>query len=369
MARGANAVSRAGFERPIRMAAIGLGWVARHRHLPVMDRSRAFEVLGVIDHTQHKAREVARKHHYPHYATTDDLATIPWLDQIDAVTISTPPTDHYHLAEQALASGKHVLIEKPFTMTVAEAEKLSLLAQTADRRIAIVHNFQFTRSMRRLLNDLKAGHFGAITAIQGIQLGNPRRRLPAWYEDLPLGLFYDESPHLLYLMRKLVGPLRVVRVLSVRNSRGMNTPQRIDIYFASGSDACPITLHCNFESPVSEWFLTVFGKHRLGIVDLFRDIYIALPNDNSHEAKHVLRTSLTMTSQHWRQHLASGWGHFTGRLLYGNEEVFKRFAHAINGDPDAIAPIGAESALAVLRLQHEIIDRQEAYRLGQENAE
>jgi hypothetical protein len=103
-----------------------------------------------------------------------------------------------------------------------------------------------------------------------------------------------------------------------------------------------------------------FGEKGLGIVDVFRDIYIALPNDGGHDTTNVLRTSLVATGQHWLQHVTSGIPHLTGRLSYGNDEVFDRLARGIKGDLEALAPIGGQSALDVLKLQHAIIDNQES---------
>jgi scyllo-inositol 2-dehydrogenase (NADP+) len=103
----------------------------------------------------------------------------------------------------------------------------------------------------------------------------------------------------------------------------------------------------------------VFGEKRLAIVDVFRDIYISLPNDGAHGTAKVLRTSVVATAQHWWQHVTSGIPHLTGRLAYGNDEVFARFGRAISGDPAALDPISGTRALGVLKLQHEIISRQE----------
>jgi len=59
------------------------------------------------------------------------------------------------------------------------------------------------------------------------------------------------------------------------------------------------------------------------------------------------------------QYVVNGIPHLTGRLLYGNDEVFKRFVQAIRGRKEELMPIGEDNALAVLRLQHDIIRKQE----------
>lgn len=343
----------------IRTAVVGLGWVAQARHIPAMKRNKSFELAGVIDRAPGKASALAAKIGCRRHAETSDLSSIGWLSEVDAITVATSPAGHHDIVCQALALGKHVITEKPFAMSLAEGEAMVSAARANERCLGVVHNFQFARSTRRLLQEVGNGTIGRITGITAVQLGNPGRRLPAWYEDLPLGLFYDESPHLLYLLRRLSGDLSLAKAVTVPSSNGLNTPARIDAWFRSPANV-PITLSCNFESPVSEWHLMVFGTKRLAIVDVFRDIYLSLPNDGTHDTRSVLRTSAAATSQHWLQHVSSGIPHLRGKLLYGNDEVFDRFARAAGGETQALAPISAEAAMDVLKLQHSIIEHHES---------
>ncbi len=340
---------------PVKTVLVGCGWVGQNRHLPVMRKSGRFDVIGVIDRRGERAADVATRLQLKHHAQATRLADVPFIGEADAIVIATAPMAHHDIATQALALGKHVLTEKPFTMTLAEGEDLVAAAQAAQRQLAIVHNFQFARSTRRLMADIASDRLGTITGIDAVQFGNPARRLPEWYEQLPLGLFYDESPHLLYLMRAVAGELFLRSAMSLPGSNGARTPARIEAWFDAPL-GCPIRLGCNFESPVSEWYLMVCGRKAMGIVDVFRDIYIRLPNDGAHDTRSVLRTSISATLQHWLQHVTSGIPHLTGNLFYGNDEVFGRFASAIEGDTQKLEPIGAQRALEILTLQHAIID-------------
>ena len=70
----------------------------------------------------------------------------------------------------------------------------------------------------------------------------------------------------------------------------------------------------------------------------------------------VLRTSLAATWGHWSQHFSRGPLHLAGKLLYGNDEVFARFhASATTGAP--LTDVSGEDALAILKMQHEILER------------
>lgn len=342
----------------LRIGLVGLGWVGTARHLPTIAASSVFDLVGVADRSMEKADAIARKHRV-RASTAASLAQIEWIDDVDAVSIATAPMAHHDLVCEALERGLHVITEKPFAMDVVQGQAMVRTAEKLDRRLAVMHNFQFARSMKWLCRDLESGKLGDIRGIRAIQLGNPLRRLPTWFEDLPLGLFYDESPHLLYLVASIAGPLRLTKAVCAESRYERQTPAQVDCWFETDGAKYPITLSCNFESSLSEWHVSVHGEKGVAIVDVFRDIYLRLPNDGSHGAREVLRTSLTASVQHWWQHLASGVPHLMGKLRYGNDEVFARFAAGIFGDQEALAPINADKALQILSLQHDVIAQSE----------
>lgn len=337
----------------IRVAVIGAGWVGTHRHLPTLRRDRRFQVVGVIDRHRERAAAAARQFGLERMAVASSLQDVDWLEDVEAVTIATSPDAHARLLAEARSAGRHVLTEKPFTLDPHDAE---VAAAPGDGVIAVMHNFQFARSAERLWSDLGSGRLGTVRSVDAVQFSNKARRLPDWYEELPLGLFFDESPHLMYLLRRVVPDLglRDVDVLPGRDGR--RTPQLVRARYSGSSDPdIPLTLSMNFEATVSEWFLAVHGDRAVGMVDLFRDIYIRVPNDRSHSTSTVLRSSLSATLGHWSGYGSSGLLHLTGRLRYGVDGVVGRFADAIAAgrDPEYC---GRADALAVRRMQQEIID-------------
>ncbi len=219
----AGAVSNA----PLRVAAFGAGWVTTARHIPTMQADPGFEVVALVDRRGDRAATAARRLGVPRWAEASSPAELPFLDDVDAIT-GTAPFAHHEIIKAALEAGKAVLTEKPFTMTVAEGEELREIARGRAVTLAVVHNFQFARSVRKLQRWIAAGRIGTPRAIWAVQLSNPKRRLPAWFDELPLGLFYDESPHLLYLVLALAPePLRPVSATITPSTTGhVNTPAR-----------------------------------------------------------------------------------------------------------------------------------------------
>jgi predicted dehydrogenase len=314
------------------------------------------EVGWIVDQSESRARECARKLGIPRAVAGRSVADLPDAHAVDAVTCGTGPQAHFDVVAAALERGKHAITEKPFAMSVTEGEELASLAREQERVLAVVHNFQFSRSTAELRRWLAEGRLGTVRELWGVQLSNPKRRLPMWVEELPLGLFYDESPHLLYLLRRLTdADLEVLSAVAHPSGIGLPaTPASLSVMMRTDRGQ-PVNVQMSFEAPVSEWHLAVLGEDGLGTVDLFRDSASFIPNDRSHEALNVFRTSAAATWHHWRGYLRSGPGHLRRNLLYGNQEVFRRFRDAIV-DGRTLEGIGPDDALAVLRLQHRIIE-------------
>jgi scyllo-inositol 2-dehydrogenase (NADP+) len=345
----------------IRVAVVGLGWVAINRNLPILSRRNEYELVGVVDRNRERALEVAKRFKCPRSAAADTLADVPWLDEVDLVCVSTGPQAHHQLLREGLLSGKDVLTEKPFAMTVGEGEELVSVAASNRRILGVVHNFQFASSTLKLLGDIERGRLGQIRSIEARQLSNPARELPSWYDELPLGLFYDESPHFLYLLSRIApGSLDFLRSEAFPSTTGRRTPATVEVKYScqTSNGSIPVSMGMSFEASISEWHLTVFGDAALGDIDLFRDIYIRLPNDGAHTTRTTFRTTALATRQHWGQHFSRGIAHLRGTLLYGTDEVFARLARALidRREPEGI---GAADALRILKLQHQAIDRVE----------
>lgn len=334
----------------LKVAVVGAGWVSTHRHLPSLQRSGDADVVGIIDRHADRAREAAERFKLPQFASDLDA---PWLDAVEAVSVGVSPGSHYEVAAALLDRGKHVLLEKPMCLTVAEGEALAEQSRARKLKLAIVHNFQFARSARRAKQMIASGRWGQVLGLHAFQLSNPNRRLPTWYEDLPLGLFYDESPHLLYLLKSFGGRLDLQDANVVPSSVGKVTPAVVQAQFDAGG--VPATLSMNFEAPISEWQLLVYTERGAAVIDIFRDILIFIPTDHSHRAKDVTRSSLAMLWGHASGFVRSGLHMVSGRLSYGNDEVVRRFLNAAQGRTP-LGGIDAESALEVLRLQHQIME-------------
>lgn len=104
---------------PIRLALVGLGKIARDQHLPAIAADKRFVLTAVVSRSS-GVDGVA------HFATLAELLASDVT--VDAIALCTPPQPRHALAHQALAAGKHVMLEKPPGATLSEVEDLRLVA-------------------------------------------------------------------------------------------------------------------------------------------------------------------------------------------------------------------------------------------------
>jgi predicted dehydrogenase len=244
---------------------------------------------------------------------------------LDAVAICTPPQAHATAIETALNSGKHVLVEKP--MTVAPADGVRLADLAASRRLLLcpAHNFLFSRSMQRVAAWLESGAAGDVRFAMGIQTSSWRRRLPNWFGELPGGLFFDESPHLLYLMRYCLGELELRHAWKTV----FDGSQRIEARL--GAERGDAYLSMWFGAPFSEWALVLACSKSVIVVDLFRDIAIKLPEERGHGRADVIKTVGRATYQMWAGVAGTAVRVLGGEQRFGHDRLVRGFIDAIDG--------------------------------------
>ncbi len=125
------------------------------RNLANLEGSR---VISIAD-LDPAARQRAQKAH-PSAQVTSSPAEVLTSTKIDAVAIVSPVWTHYELAKAALMNGKHVFVEKPFTMNSTQGEELVELGQKRNLKIMVDHTFLFTGAVRKMKEMIDDGSLG-----------------------------------------------------------------------------------------------------------------------------------------------------------------------------------------------------------------
>lgn len=187
---------------PLNVALVGYGFVGKTFHAPLL-----LNVPGL--RLSHIVSSDAAKVHKDHpgisvLPTPQDAFANP---EIDIIVLATPNDTHFPLAQQALRAGKHVVIDKPFTNTVAEAAALIKEARTAQR---VLSAFQSRRwdgdylALRKLLADKTLGDVAVFESHYDRYRPEPRQR---WREQPGpgSGIWYDLGAHLIDQVLQLFG--------------------------------------------------------------------------------------------------------------------------------------------------------------------
>jgi predicted dehydrogenase len=119
-------------DRPLTAAVVGTGHLGRH-HVRILSQMSNLRFLGAYDANPEQLAAITSEHGVP------ALDSVEAAGAADAVVVATPTVSHCEVAGMLLETGCHVLVEKPITATVAEAEKLNQIAAARQRILAVGH--------------------------------------------------------------------------------------------------------------------------------------------------------------------------------------------------------------------------------------
>jgi predicted dehydrogenase len=200
-----------------RVAIIGCGGIANGSHAPSLTKLQedgACEVIACVDVNKDSAEKMAEKFGIPRIFT--DFNELLALDELDGVCVATPPFVHKEATVAALRAGKHVLVEKPMAMNVAEAKEMLAVARETGKILTIGHGGRFSAAAQAIYKRIAAGDLGEIYYGRAVALR--ARGVPGWgvFTNKKLnggGPLIDIGVHALDLTLWLMGNPTPVEVL------------------------------------------------------------------------------------------------------------------------------------------------------------
>lgn len=193
-------------QESINVGLIGFGMAGQVFHAPIIHG-----IPGLKLHTVYARRaeqqEILKQKYLQTRVVTDpqDIIRDP---SIELVIVATANAVHFSLTRDALLAGKHVVVEKPFTNTTAEAEELIALAQKQHRILSVFHSARWHSDYLTVQDVLKSGELGRLVTYE-VRYDRFRNYLRpgAWREeDLPgSGIFFDLGAHLIDQTLQLFG--------------------------------------------------------------------------------------------------------------------------------------------------------------------
>ena len=186
----------------LNVGIVGYGFATKTFHAPLVAGVPGLKLAAISSSDPAKV-----KADWPEVATETSPEALFARPDIDLVVIPTPNETHYPLASAALAAGKHVVVDKPFTVTTHDARRLQAQAQAAGRVLSVFHNRRWDSDFLTLKQVLASGELGRIVHFEShFDRYRPEVR-NRWREQaLPgSGLWYDLGSHLLDQTLQLFG--------------------------------------------------------------------------------------------------------------------------------------------------------------------
>jgi predicted dehydrogenase len=211
------------------------------------------KIVNVCD-SDPKMRKKFRRD-YEHIDIVSDSNKVLSSKDIDAVAIITPVGTHYQLAKKALENGKHVFIEKPFTSSVSEAEKLIELAEKKNLQIMVDHTFLFTNAVKKIKELVEKGELGDLYYYDSLRVN-----LGLFQHDV--NVVWDLVPHDISIMDYIIDgkPLGVSATGADPFGTGLESTAYVTVYFENNAIA---HFNVNWLSPVKIRTTLIGGSKRM----------------------------------------------------------------------------------------------------------
>jgi predicted dehydrogenase len=241
-------------------AVIGLGWWGKELVRAVQGKSALIRFSRGVTLEPDLAREFAAKEGLVLGTSYEEVLADR---KIDAVMLATPHTQHRRQVEAAAAAGKHVFCEKPFALSLADAEAALAACRKAGVALGVGHNRRLWPSIRKIRALMDAGAFGTVMHVEGHHSHDWLANQPAgdWRsapEETKAGAVTGMGIHLLDAFSFLVGPFRRISAVSMRRTLPLASGDTTSAQFQFANGATG-SIATTLKTPYI-WRLAVYGS-------------------------------------------------------------------------------------------------------------
>lgn len=189
--------------RKINTALCSFGMSGKVFHAPFLEQHPGFELYAVWERSKKSIREL-----YPNVISYDSYEELLADEAIELVVVNTPTYTHYDFARAALLARKHVIVEKAFTVTVAQAEELIQLARSLNLQLSVYQNRRWDSDFKTVRKIVEEQHLGPIVEAE-IHFDRYNLSLsPKAHKETPgpgAGVLHDLGPHIIDQALQLFG--------------------------------------------------------------------------------------------------------------------------------------------------------------------
>jgi scyllo-inositol 2-dehydrogenase (NADP+) len=232
--------ARSRVERPLKVALLGYGFAGKTFHASLLSHVPGLQLTHIVSSDSAKVR---KDHDVTVLAKPDDAFALP---DIDLIVIATPNSTHCDLAHKGISAGKHVVVDKPFTVTSEEAAKLISLARKEMRLLSVFQSRRWDADFLTLRQIFRQGSLGEVIQFESRYdryRPEPRQR---WREQaVPgAGVWFDLGSHLVDQALQLFGPPEAIYADLELQRRGAQAVDYFHVVLRYGRNRVILTAGC-----------------------------------------------------------------------------------------------------------------------------
>lgn len=239
----------------MKIAVVGLGYWGPNLVRNFLTHK---DVETVICFDQQKSKMERAKQKLPGITVATSFEEILKQSDIDAVAIATPVSTHFALGMEVLKAGKHLLLEKPMTTTVKDAETLITFAAKEGLQILVDHTFLYTGAVRKIKELIENGIIGDILYFDSVRVN-----LGLFQHDT--NVVWDLAPHDISIMYYLINQTPTkVSAIGARHLNGYDDMAYITVQYHEKLIA---HFHVNWLSPLKIRRVLIGGTKHMVVYD------------------------------------------------------------------------------------------------------
>lgn len=268
----------------INWGMIGCGDVTEVKSGPAFNKVSNSSLVAVMSRSEERVKDYAARHHVPKWYT--DAGKLINDEEVNAIYIATPPSSHKQYAQEAIAAGKHVYLEKPMTLNFSEAVTIADAAKAKNIKLVVAHYRReqpMFKKIKQMIAENVVGNISFATLqhykkpLTKEEVSVPKN---AWRIDPSVaggGLFHDLAPHQLDLMYYFFGDVDKAFGYAIDQTKTYGTDDLVtgNILFRSGvlfngvwsfnSPANEEKDHCEIVGAEGKIAFAVFGEPKIFI--------------------------------------------------------------------------------------------------------
>ncbi len=257
--------------REMKVGIVGCGLISA-AHLKAWAKAEGFRAAAVFDLGRELAEKRAREYGVPTVADSLDAL----LAECDVVDVCTPPQTHARIAEQAVAAGRHIVMEKPVVTDVRDWDRIVGLLASSPSKLVVIHNLKFLPSVQQAREWVDEGRIGRIIRVQREFMTSPTsdRMLVGdkhWSHSLPGGRWFETLPHELYLTHYFAGAHELSDVTIAHAPDAPAGAPADEVLISLKGTGCLATIHFSAHCEQNRRVFTLHGTEGSITVDLLSD--------------------------------------------------------------------------------------------------